>query len=145
MKVILLEDVKQLGLKGDVVTVAEGYARNFLFPQHLGIEATDAKINQMKEQEKAVEKKQKKASKAEQELAATVDGQEIILQMKTDGDKLYAAIQPKDITAALKEQGIQLEKKLIQLPQIKEIGTYEVPVVFPGGFEAQIRVIIESN
>lgn len=145
MKLILLEDVKKLGFKGDVVDVSEGYARNFLFPQHLAVEATEEKLNEMKAREKASVKKVKKAEKEEKRLAAAIDGQEILIEAKADGGKLFAAIGPKDVAKALKDKGFKVNKEYIEFEPKKETGAYEALVNFPSGFEATVSVVIEST
>ena len=144
MKVILLEHVKQLGHEGDVVTVAEGYARNFLFPQHLAIEATDKKVHEMKEKEKVTLKKEKKGEKAERELAGNVDGQEVVIKAKADSGTLYAAITSKDVQKGLKDLGFKVKSDYIAFKSQKETGEYEASIAFPHGFEAQIRITIEE-
>ncbi len=144
MKVILLEDVKQLGLKGDVVTVAEGYARNFLFPQHLAVEATEGKVRQMKEKEEAENRRKKKEKKGERQLAANLDGQEVIIQAKADGITLYAAISPKDVAKQLKNLGFSVKSDLIKMDVIKETGEYEASIQFSSGFESHIQIIVEA-
>lgn len=145
MKVILLEDVKTLGRKGDVVETSEGYARNFLFPQHLCLEASPAALAQLEIQKKTVKNKEKKADNEEKKLAAQLDGVEVIIEAKADAGKLYAAIGPKDIAKALKAQGYSVAVNLITFAPQKELGTYEAVVEFESGFEATITVIIEEK
>jgi large subunit ribosomal protein L9 len=145
MKVILLEDVKAQGKKGEVVEVSEGYARNFLFPQHLGLEASPAALAQLEAQKKALKNKEKKADKAERQLAAELDGQEVIIEAKADAGKLYAAIGPKDIAKALKAAGYSVSADLITFAPQKEIGSFEAVVEFESGFEATVNVIIEEK
>lgn len=145
MKVILLEDVKSLGFKGAVVEVSEGYARNFLFPQHLAVEATDSTLRQKDEQEKSAARKVKKAEKEEKKLASAIDGEEIVIEAKADGGKLFAAITAKDIAKALKDKGHSVAKEFIEFEPKKETGSFEAIVSFPSGFDATIHVIIESK
>jgi len=145
MKVILLDDVKKLGHQGDIVDVSEGYARNFLFPQHKAVEATEASLRQKDEQQKAVVRKVKKGELEEKKLAAVVDGAEVIIQAKADGGKLFAAITKKDIAKVLKEKGHKISKDYIAFEPEKETGMYEAIVSFPSGFEATISVVIESK
>ena len=82
MKLILLEDVKNLGREGDIVEVSEGYARNFLFPQHLAVEATPQAIEQKKEREQSAVRKIKKADKEAQKIVHSVDGVEAVVKVK---------------------------------------------------------------
>ena len=145
MKVILLEDVKNHGLKGEVVNVSEGYARNFLFPQHLAVEATDKSLNERKQQENREATKARKEEKKSKELAKKIDGQEVVIQAKSEGGSLFAAVTEKQIAKALKEEGFVVDKKYIQFAGVKEAGEYEASVELPGGFEATITVIIEGQ
>lgn len=145
MKVILLADVKSLGREGDVVDVSEGYARNFLFPQHKAVEATEGTLRQKDEREKSAARKEKKAEKEEKALAASVDGQEVIIEAKADGGKLFAAVTAKDVAKALKEQDLKVSDKLIAFEPKKETGTFEAVVNFPSGFDATVTVVIEAK
>lgn len=145
MQVILLQDVKNIGRKGQVIDVAEGYARNFLFPQHLGLEASPKALKQLKDQEMAGERKEKKEEKIEKQLAAELDGEEVIISGKADKGKLYAAITAKDVAKALKELGHKVSADIIKFQPVKDIGTYEARLEFETGFEATVAVVIESN
>lgn len=145
MQVILLEDVQSLGRKGTVVEVSEGYARNFLFPAHLGIEA-NAKTLEVKEEKERREKgKEKKAAREDQKMAAQLEGVEVVVQAKADKGKLYAAVGPKQVRDALKEQeGVKVDEAWIEMQPMKEVGAQEVIVNFPSGYEATMTVTVES-
>ncbi|MFH1711986.1 MAG: 50S ribosomal protein L9 [Patescibacteria group bacterium] len=145
MKLILLEDVKSLGRAGDVVEASEGYARNFLFPQHLAVEASEEALKEREQSEKAKAKQDKKEEKAEKALAAKIDGAEVVIQAKADEGKLYASVSVKDVAAALKEQGMKVSEKFINFKSTKELGTYEATVDFPSGFDATVNIIIEAK
>lgn len=145
MKVILLKDVKTLGHKGQVVEVAEGYARNFLFPQHAAVEASPNALRQVKEKAESEKKKEKKQEKQDRDLAKKLDGQEILISAKADGSTLYASITNKDIAKELKDKGFKVDAKFIELKPIKELGEYEVLVEFASGFEAMIKIIVEAK
>ena len=145
MKVILLEDVKNVGLKGEVVDVSEGYARNFLFPQHLGVEASQDKLREKDQQEKSAAKKVKKAEQVEKKLAHDLDGVEVILQEKADKGTLYGAVGPKEISKGLKGLGHKVDASLIEFEPRKEVGTYEATVAFESGFDATLTIIIEAK
>ena len=145
MKVILLEDVKSNGLKGDVVEVSEGYARNFLFPQHLAIEASEQAIADRDEKKKRESKKEKKDEKEQKAIAAKLDGLELIIQAKADSGKLYAAITAKDIVKELKSKGSKVDEKWLDFDPVKEVGTCEAVVNFPSGFEAIVTVVVEAK
>lgn len=134
-----------MGKKGEVVEAAEGYARNFLFPQHLGVEASPKALRERDEREKSAERKEKKEEKGERKLAAELEGLEVTISAKADKGKLYAAIHPKEIAAAIKDLGYKVDPKLIQIDVIKEAGTFDARIEFPSGFEATIQVIVEAK
>lgn len=147
MKVILLEDVKDLGKEGDVVEVSDGHARNFLFPQNMAVVATDAALQKRKEKEKAMSKKEHKEVSMTGDLAAQLDGYELILEEKmNDSGVLYAAVTKEMIAKALKKAKLKVDVSGIALEApVKEPGEYEVGISLPHGFEAQIRLIIEGK
>jgi len=131
MKVILLEDVKGQGKKGELVNVSDGHARNFLIPRKLAVEATAGNLKTMKEQE------QKKKRKLEKDIADAKNIQErletmtVIIKAKAgSGGRLFGAVTGKEIVDALKEQhGIVIEKnKVVQSDPIKNVGSYAVKV-----------------
>lgn len=144
MQVILLEDVPAHGRKGTVVEVSEGYARNFLFPAHLAIEASPKALGDKKEKEQRDKAKDKKAEKEERKLAADLDGLEVFIAAKSDGGKLYAAVGAKDVRVALKDLGYKVDAEQIEMEPVKEIGTTSAIVNFSSGYEATITVIVES-
>ncbi len=131
MKVILLQDVKALGKKGEVVNVSDGYARNFVLPKGLGLEANARNMNDLKLQNANADKIAKEQLEAAQELAKVLETKEVIVKMKSgEGGKTFGSISSKEIAAAAKEQcGLELDKKKIHLPEaIKSLGVYEVSV-----------------
>ena len=143
MQVVLLEDVKSLGKKGQVVKVNDGYARNFILPKKLGVEATPQNLNQLKQQ-KAYEAK----VAAEQLAEAKALGEELSkvsvkLAVKVgEGGRLFGAISSKEIAQAAKEQcGLELDKKKIVLPEpINTLGTHTVPVKLHRDVTAELKV-----
>ncbi len=147
MKIVLLKNVEKLGLQGDVCNVAEGYARNFLFARKLATSATAEaliKAEQIrKEREHAAELDLTKS----EDLAARLDGFELEFKEKANEQgTLFAAVTAVKIAVALKKNGISVDVKNIALPHpLKEIGEHEVPLEFPHGLEAMIRVIITSG
>ena len=144
MNVILLKDVEELGKRGDVKSVADGYDRNFLFAKNLAKPATKQTLKEL-EVEKELE-----AQIAEQELkkiegiVSQIDGLEIELTEKMDeGGKLYGAINEVKIAKILKDKGLDIKKKQIKIPQpIKAVGEYPVTITFDHGLEAEIKIII---
>lgn len=131
MKVILLEDVKSLGKKGEVVNVSDGYARNFVLPKKLGVEANSTHMNDLKLQKANADKVAKEQLEAAQALAKELETKEVVLKMKAgEGGRAFGSVSSKEIAVAAKEQcGLELDKKKIQLPDtIKALGVYEVNV-----------------
>lgn len=131
MKVILLEDVKSLGKKGEIVNVSDGYARNFVLPKKLGVEANSTHMNDLKLQKANADKVAKEQLEAAQALAKELETKEVVLKMKAgEGGRAFGSISSKEIAVAAKEQcGLELDKKKIQLPDaIKALGVYEVNV-----------------
>ena len=131
MKVILLEDVKSLGKKGEVVNVSDGYARNFVLPKKLGVEANSTHMNDLKLQKANADKVAKEQLEAAQALAKELETKEVVLKMKAgEGGRAFGSVSSKEIAVAAKAQcGLELDKKKIQLPDaIKALGVYEVNV-----------------
>ena len=131
MKVILLEDVKALGKKGQIVNVSDGYARNMILPKKLGLEATPKNLNDLKLQKANEEKVAKEVYEAAQAFAKDLETKEIILTLKTgEGGRTFGSVSAKEIAVAAKEQlGYELDKKKFHLPEaIKNFGTYNVPI-----------------
>jgi large subunit ribosomal protein L9 len=146
MKVILLKDVANVGLEGEIKEVAIGYARNFLFPQKLAEEATTEAVKRI-EIEQA-----KKAKAAEQDLATTeklaasLEGQTVEIAAKAnDQSVLYAAVPPAKIAAALKAIGFSVNKEMISAEHIKELGEHEIVINLNHGLEARITLIINPE
>ncbi len=131
MKVVLLEDVKNLGRKGDILQVAEGHARNYLLPRKLAVEATEGKIKQLaKLQEAAARKKQHEENEAK-DLADRLELMLVKVYSRAgEGGKLFGSISNKDIVDALvRDYGIEIDRKKIILKEpIKKLGFYSLPV-----------------
>ncbi len=145
MQIILLDDVRALGRKGIVVDVPEGYARNFLFPQHLAVEASQKTLYEKQERENTQKSRVKKDEKQERHLAEQIDGLEVVIAARAEKGTLYAAVGPKDVAVALKEAGYKVNPDFIEMDPIKDICTSEVTVNFPSGFEAVISVAVEGK
>jgi large subunit ribosomal protein L9 len=131
MKVILLQDDKNLGKKGDIVEASDGYARNFILPKKIGMEATAKNLNDLKMQKAKQAKVEKEQLEAAQAMADSLAQKQVILRMKAgEGSKVFGSVSSKEIAAAYKEQHqIELDKKKIQLPEnIKSFGTHEVAI-----------------
>lgn len=143
MKVILLEDVKALGKKGEVVNVSDGYARNFILKQKKGVEANAANLNTLKLQKANDEKVAKENFEAAKAMAEKLSASPVEIRVKTgEGGKLFGAIATKEIAAALKDQhGLEVDKKKIVLDEpIKELGTHIIKVKLHKDVSAELAV-----
>ncbi len=131
MKVILAQDIKALGKKGQLVDVSDGYARNFLFPKKLAIEASAKNLEEMKNAETSKQIKEAKELAAAKEILSKLEGCMVKIQRSSGADdKLYGSVGTKDIADALAQQfGIDIDKRKIQLSDpIKSYGNYTVTV-----------------
>ena len=148
MKVILLEDVKSLGKKGEIVNVSDGYARNLILPKKLGVEATGKNLNDLKLQknnEKKVAQENLDAAKA---LAAKLAEGEVVLAIKVgEGGRTFGSVSSKEIAAAVKEQmGLELDKKKISLKEpVKSLGTHIVTVKLHPEVAAELKVSVKEE
>ena len=147
MKVILLEDVKSLGKKGDTVNVSDGYARNLLFPKKLGVEATAKNMNDLKLQKANQEKVAKEQLDAAKAFAEVLASKEVILSIKVgEGGRTFGSVSSKEIAEAAKEQhNLDIDKKKIQISSpIKSVGTTEVAVKLHPKVTAQLKVTVKE-
>ena len=143
MKVILLEDVKAQGKKGQIVEVSDAYGRNVLIAKKLGVEATPKALNDLKLQKKHEEKVAQEQYEAAVELGKVVETKKVVIKVKCgDGGRLFGTVSTKEIAAAAKEQtGLDLDKKKMQLNDpIKALGTYEIPVKLHTKVTAKLSV-----
>jgi len=147
MKVVLLKDVKTLGLEGSVIEVSEGYARNFLFPQNLAVQASAQALANAKEKKERVSAKEKKALVASRKLADKLDGMELTVTAKVnEKGSLFGALSVKEIVKAIKKAGAVVEPEWIVIPKpIKETGTHRITVDLPQGLEAEISLSVEGE
>lgn len=147
MKVILLEDVKSVGKKGDLVELKDGYARNFILPKKLGVEATDANRNTLKLQKQNEERVAQEQLDAAKALAAELEKMTVKIEIKGgEGGKTFGSVSSKEIAKAVSDQyGKEIDKKKIQLPEvIKTAGTHEVTVKLHPKVSAKLKVHVES-
>jgi len=147
MKVILLQDVENIGKKYDIKEVKNGYAKNFLFQKGLVKAATKEAVIWVEMQKEIESKKSEEELKKIQEKASGIDGQEIIIPVKIgDKDQLFESVTSQKISEKLKELGFEVKKKQINLPEpIKELGEHPVNIKFDHNLEAEIRVIITAE
>ena len=148
MKVILLEDVKSLGKKGQIVNVNDGYARNFILPKKLGLEATGKNLNDLKLQNANKEKLAQEALEAAQELAKKIEAGKIVVPIKVgEGGRTFGYISTKEIAIEVKNQmGYDIDKKKIQLKDaIKTLGTHNVPIKLHQKVVAELKVNVTEG
>ena len=148
MEVVLLEDVKALGKKGQLVKVNDGYARNFILPKKLGVEATPKNLNDLK-LKKANEAKVAAGQLAEaRELAAKIDEMSVTVSIKAgEGGRTFGSVSTKEIAKAAAEQlKMDIDKKKMVLPEpIKSLGSFEVPIKLHKDVTAKLRVkVVEA-
>lgn len=147
MKVILLEDVKSLGKKGEVVNVNDGYARNFVLPKKLGVEATGKNMNDLKLQKANEEKVAKEHLEAAQAFAKEMENDHVVVSIKAgEGGRTFGSVSSKEIATAYKEQcGREIDKKKIILPEpIKSFGVYEVAVKLHPKVTGTLKVKVQE-
>lgn len=147
MEVILLQDVKSLGKKGEIVKVNDGYARNFILPKKLGVEKTDKALHELKLQKAAEEKRQQEILEEAQALAKNIEAGSITLKIKAgEGGRTFGSVSTKEITVAIKEQlKLEIDKKKLQLADpIRNFGTYHVPIRLHPKVTAEITVKVEQ-
>jgi large subunit ribosomal protein L9 len=130
MKVILADDVRGLGHRGDTVAVKPGYARNFLFPQGFAFEATAANIRKLGEDKKKYDEKTLHEKAGAENVAKQIEGLTVVITKKAgEGDVLYGSVTPTEIADALAEKGIEVDRRRIELAEpIKRLGEHRVHV-----------------
>lgn len=147
MKIILLQDDKKLGKKGDIIEENDGFARNYILPKKIGLEATPKNLNDLKlqkaNQDKIAKEQLEQAKAFGEDLATKV----VVVKMKAgEGGRTFGSVSSKEIATALKEQtGLEVDKKKMNLPEaIKNFGTYEVTVKLHPQVTATLKVKVEE-
>ena len=130
MKVILADDVRGVGHRGDTITVKPGYARNYLFPQGLAYEATEANVRKLSEQKKKYDEKMLHEKAGAENVAKQIEGTTVVIQKKAgEGDVLYGSVTATEIADALAARGIQVDRRRIEVAEpIKRLGEHRVHV-----------------
>ena len=147
MKVILLEDVKSLGKKGQIVNVSGGYARNMLLPKKLGVEATSKNMNDLKLQKAHQEKVAQENLDAAKAFAEELKDKQVTVSIKVgEGGRTFGSVSTKEISEAVKSQlGYDIDKKKMVLPSpIKELGTTMVPIKLHAKVTGELKVIVKE-
>lgn len=147
MRVILLQDVEKVGKKFDVKEVKDGYARNFLIPKDLAKPATKEALAWLKVQQEIAEKKAEESLSQIQELASSIDDQEVVLSVKVgDEGQLFETITAQKVADKLKELGFAVKKTQVILEEpIKELGEFPIKIKFDHNLEAEIKLIITEE
>jgi len=147
MRVILLEDIKDVGKKYEVKEVKDGYARNSLIPKGLVKIADTKAMKWLEEQKEAEVKKAEVELKGFQEMASNIDGMEVIIPIKVgDEGQLFEKVTTQKISEKLKELGFEVKKEKIDLPEpITEIGEFPVKIKFEHNLESEIQVIVTEE
>lgn len=148
MKVILLENVKSLGKKGEIVNVNDGYARNFILPKKLGVEATGKNLNDLKLQKNNEKKVAQENLDAAKELAAELSAGKVELAIKVgEGGRTFGSVSSKEIAVAVKDQmQLDIDKKKIQLKESnKSLGTHIVTVKLHPEVSAELKVVVKEE
>lgn len=147
MQIILQEDVEKLGTRGQVVEVAEGYARNFLLPKKLGLEATPGNMKRLESMRAAFAKKEATEKEAAQKLAELLAGVSLVLERKAgESDQLFGSVTSADIAEALAAKGFNVEKRKVALVDpVKLVGEYEIPVKLHREVTATIKLAVRKE
>ncbi len=144
MKVVLTQDVKGLGKKGELVNTSDGYARNFLFPRKLAMEANAQAMSELKNREAAEKYRIDTEIAAAKANAAKIEGKTVKLSAKAGANgKLFGSVTSKDVASAISKQfGLELDKRKVNVEDIKSFGTYPVEVKLYNGISASMFVMV---
>ncbi len=148
MKVILKDDVESLGKRGDTIKVTDGYARNYLIPKGLAMEATSISAKAIEHERKLIAKRAEKEKKNAEALLASFAGVSVSIARKTaDQEKLFGSVTAKDIEKALEDKGLKVDRKQVVLDEpIKQLGEFPVKIKLYPGIVAEIAVkVVEEQ
>ena len=146
MKVILKQDVKNIGKSGTLVNVSDGYARNYLIPRGLAVEATAGTLGELKSKQQANQHKLDEELAHAKENAAKLEGKTVKLSARAgQNGKLFGSVTSKEIAEGIVNQfGVDMDKRKIEAPEIKAFGIYEAELKFPQGVTAKIYVTVSE-
>ena len=147
MKVILADDVRGLGHRGETVNVKPGYARNFLFPQGVAYEATTANLRRLSEEKKKYDQKMLSEKAVAEEVAKKVEGATLVILKKAgEGEQLYGSVTSSDIADALSAKGIEVDRRRVELAEpIRRIGSHTVHVRLHRDVVATLTVDVQPS
>jgi large subunit ribosomal protein L9 len=145
MKVILQKDVKNLGKVGELVNVKDGYARNFLFPRRLALEASEARVNEFNHLKKIAEAKKKKAVAERQEIIKKLQGVNLVVKATAgENDKLFGTVTNNDLSNELEKMGYSIDRRDIHIDEpIKMLGSHKATIKLGDGAEAELAISVE--
>ena len=144
MKVILLEDVRKKGKKGDIINVSDGYARNYLLPHKLAIEANATAMDELKNREASESHRRAEEKKAAEEIKKKIDGKTVTLHAKAGANgKLFGAVTAKEVAESISRQfGVSVDKRKVSMEDIKSFGTFSAEVKVYNGVNATVYVSV---
>ena len=147
MKLILKEDVENLGIIGAIVDVANGYGRNYLIPKNLAVEANPRNIKEFEHHKTSILFKARKVMTSAEDLASKISAMKITIEAQAgEEDKLFGSVTTKDIAEAISQQGIEVDKRKIHLDEpIKRLGEYEVSVKIHQDVSATVKVEVRKS
>ncbi len=147
MEVILKKSVEGLGVPGDVLTVADGYARNYLLPMQLAVHATERNRRYLEHQKRVIDQQDSKDREYAREIAAQITGVTCTLKRRAgENDRLFGSVTSMDITEALRTEGFELERRILELAEpIRELGVFMVPVKLHTDVVVELRVVVERE
>lgn len=147
MEVILREDIEKLGSRGEVVKVSSGYARNFLLPRRLAVEATEANKKIVEQERQAHLRREAKEKSEAEDLAKLLSAVTVSMSQKAgEQDQLFGSVTAKDIAEALEKQNYTIERRKIQMVEpIKQLGEFKVPIRLHRDVTAEITVVVSKE
>jgi large subunit ribosomal protein L9 len=147
IQVVLQQDVDKLGKSGDLVRVRPGFARNYLLPRQLAVQATTAAVHRIEHEKAVALAKAEKAKKEARGVAETIGALAIKITVKAGEDgRLFGSVTTKDIEAAVKAQGVTIDRKKMHLPEaIKQVGSFEIPVKLVSDVTATLKVEVVAR
>ena len=147
MEVILKKSVEGLGVPGDVLKVANGYARNYLLPMQLAVHATERNRRYLEHQKRVIDHQESKDKEQAQEIAAQITGVTCTLKRRAgENDRLFGSVTSMDVAEALRAQGFELERRFLELVEpIRELGVFMVPVKLHTDVVVELRVVVERE
>jgi len=147
MEVILKKSVEGLGVPGDVLKVADGYARNYLLPMQLAVHATERNRRYLEHQKRVIEQQESKDKERAREIASQIAGVTCTLKRRAgENDRLFGSVTSMDVAEALRAEGFELERRFLELAEpIRELGVFMVPVKLHTDVVVELRVVVERE